>query len=179
MNNLILIDKKFGVELDLRYASTNNVTGKKIYNQAICYLHFDAAKCLEKAVNLAKIQGYRLKIFDGFRPLKAQQFLFDAFPEGEFVSNPKTGAVPHCRGVAVDLTLTDEKGNELDMGTEFDDFTEKSYHANNEISAQAQKNRFILMGIMLSSGFDFYKNEWWHYQLFKPREYEIIQNFEI
>lgn len=179
MNNLVLIDNKFDVEFDIRYASKNNVTGVKIYNQALCYLHQDAVTCFKKAIELAKIQNYRFKIFDGFRPLKAQKFLFDAFPDGEFVSNPETGAVPHCRGVALDLTLIDKDGKELDMGTNFDDFSAKSHHGNIEISALAQKNRFILMGIMLSSGFDFYQNEWWHYQLFKPRNYEIIQNFEI
>ena len=174
MKNLVLIDANFGVELDIRYASKNNVTKEVLYDNDLCYLHKDAASCLEKAIKLAKAQSYKLKIFDGFRPLKAQQFLFDKFPDGNFVSNPKTGAVPHCRAIAVDLTLIDKNGKELEMGTEFDDFTSKSYHANQEISVKAQKNRFILMGIMLSSGFDFYQKEWWHYQLFNPRSYEII-----
>ena len=174
MKNLVLIDKSFGVEFDIRYASKNNVTEVAFYNNNLCYLHKDAASCLEKAVKLANSQGYKMKIFDCFRPLKAQQFLFDNFPSGDFVSNPKTGAVPHCRGIAIDLTLIDENGIELDMGTKFDDFSSKSYHANQEVSVEAQKNRFILMGIMLSAGWDFYKNEWWHYQLFNPRSYDII-----
>lgn len=175
MKNLVLIDESFGVELDIRYASKNNVTGVSFYENDLCYLHKDTVACLEKTVKLAKIQGYKIKIFDGFRPLKAQQFLFDKFPGGEFVSNPQTGVVPHCRGVAIDLTLIDEKtGEELDMGTEFDDFSSKAYHASVEVSAQAQKNRFILMGLMLSSGWDFFSKEWWHYQLFNPRSYEII-----
>ena len=180
MDNLILINKaNFDLELDLKYASTDNVTGVAFYNKALCYLHQDAIICLKKAIELAKIQNLRLKIFDAFRPLKAQEFLFNKFPDGDFVSNPKTGAIPHCRGIAVDLTLIDKAGKELDMGTKFDDFTPKAYHGNKKISKEAQKNRFILMGIMMSSGWDFYEKEWWHYQLFKPREYQIIDGFEI
>jgi D-alanyl-D-alanine dipeptidase len=175
MKDLVLINKDiFDLELDLRYASTNNVTGEAFYDKAICYLHKDAASCLERAIKLAKIQGYRLKIFDGFRPLKAQQFLFDKFPNGDFVSNPDGGCIPHCRGIAIDLTLLDKGDNELDMGTGFDNFTSKAYHGDIEVSAVAQKNRFILMGIMMSSGWDFYQNEWWHYQLFNPRTYKVI-----
>ena len=180
MQNLVLIEQNnFDVELDLRYASNNNVTGQKIYQNAICYLHQDAVICLKKAIELAQIQGLRLKIFDCYRPIKSQQFLFDKFPGGDFVSNPANGAVPHCRGVAIDLTLIDKNGEELDMGTDFDNFSEKAYHGNKEVSALAQKNRFILMGIMMSSGWDFYQKEWWHYQLFKPREYKIIADFDI
>lgn len=173
MKDLVLINGNFDVELDIRYATKNNVTGEVFYENSSCYLHQDAIKCLEKAIILAKDQGFKFKIFDGFRPLKAQQFLFDKFPDGDFVSNPKTGAIPHCRGIALDLTLIDENGQELEMGTEFDNFTSKAHHGNQEISTQAQKNRFILMGIMMSSGFDFYQKEWWHYQLFNPREYGV------
>lgn len=180
MSDLILIDQNnFDVELDLRYASKNNVTGEPFYDKALCYLHKDAVKCLNKAIELADLQGYKLKIFDGFRPLKAQSFLFDKFPGGDFVSNPDGGCIPHCRGIAIDLTLIDKAGNELDMGTDFDNFTPKAYHGDVEVSAQVQKNRFILMGIMMSSGWDFYQNEWWHYQLFNPRSYEVVEDFQF
>jgi D-alanyl-D-alanine dipeptidase len=180
MKDLVLIDKdNFDVELDLRYASKNNVTGEAFYDKAVCYLHKDAAKCLSKAIELAKIQGYKLKIFDGFRPLKAQKFLFGKFTGGGFVSNPDGGCIPHCRGIAVDLTLIDKDGCELDMGIGFDNFTKKAYHGDVEVSVEAQKNRFILMGIMMSSGWDFYQNEWWHYQLFNPRSYEIVEGFDF
>jgi len=175
MSNLILIDDKFDVICDIKYASNNNVTKQKFYNNADCYLHKDAIDPLNKAIELAAIQGYKIKIFDGFRPFEAQKFLFNKFPNGDFVSDPQTGAVPHCRGIAIDLTLVDQDLKELDMGTDFDDFTSKAYHGNLEISQEAQKNRFILLGIMMSAGFDFYDKEWWHYQLFNPRSYEIIK----
>lgn len=176
MQNLIQINKEngFDLELELRYATTNNVTGKKIYDQPYSLLHTEAAAALKKAIELAKIQGLRFKLFDTFRPIAAQQFLFDKFPNGGFVSNPQTGSIPHCRGVAVDLTLIDENGKELDMGTDFDNFTDLAKHGSTAISKEAQKNRYILFGIMMSAGWDFYRQEWWHYQLFNPRNYPVI-----
>ena len=176
MNNFITINQEngFDVELDIRYATPNNVALQQIYNQPTSFLHQDAANKLQTAIGLAKIQGLRFKIFDAFRPLFAQKFLFQRFSDGGFVSNPKTGSIPHCRGVAVDLTLIDKNGKELDMGTDFDDFSHLACHGSKEVSAIVQKNRYILLGIMTASGWDFYQKEWWHYQLFKARSYPII-----
>lgn len=177
--NLVQITKEnFDVILDLRYATTNNVTGVAMYKQPLCYLHPKAAECLNKAIDLAKIQGYKIKIFDGYRPIQAQEFFFNKFPDG-FVSDPKTGRIPHCRGVAIDLTLVDKNGVELEMGTGFDNFTELANHACTKISPEAQKNRFILMGIMISSGFEYLSFEWWHYQLPDVKSYPVIENFLI
>ncbi len=180
MQNLIEItEKNFDVILDLRYASANNVCGHKLYAYPFCHLHESAIKPLERAIQSAKNLGLKLKIFDGFRPIEVQQYMFDKFPSedpnGGFVSNPKNGAIPHCRGVAIDLTLTDLQGNELDMGTDFDEFTDLAFHNCEKISAEAQRNRLILLGLMTAAGFDFYSKEWWHYQLFKPREYPVIE----
>ena len=120
---------------------------------------------------MARKRGYQLKIFDAYRPVKYQKYLYDKFP-GDYVSNPQTGSIPHCRGVAVDLTLIDKDGNELEMGTKFDDFSDKAHHGSKDISIKAQKNRLILLSIMISSKWDFYHKEWWHYQLFNVRNYD-------
>lgn len=174
MSLVKITEKIFGVKLDIRYATSNNITGKKIYKNSDCYLHQDAAKKLKIASDLAKNLGFKLKIFDGFRPLDAQKFLFSKFPDSGFVSNPISGAIPHCRGIAVDLTLIDNIGKELEMGTQFDDFTSKAFHSYQGFSEKITKNRLTLLQIMTDSGWDFYDNEWWHYQLFNPREYKII-----
>jgi D-alanyl-D-alanine dipeptidase len=176
MNNCIAINQEngFDVELDIRYATPNNVSLQTIYNQPTSFLHQKAANKLQKAIYLAKIQGLRFKIFDAFRPLFAQKFLFQKFSDGGFVSNPENGSIPHCRGVAVDLTLIKKNGKELDMGTDFDNFSHLAYHGSKEVSSLAQKNRYILLGIMTASGWDFYQKEWWHYQLFEARGYPII-----
>jgi D-alanyl-D-alanine dipeptidase len=180
MKNLVEITtEKFDVILDLRYASKNNVCGHKLYSRPFCYLHEAAIPALELAIKSAKNLGLKLKIFDCFRPIEVQKYMFDKFPSedpnGGFISNPENGAIPHCRGVAIDLTLTDSEGNDLDMGTDFDEFSDLAFHNCDKISAQAQRNRLILLGLMTEAGFDFYSKEWWHYQLFKPREYAVVK----
>lgn len=164
-----------GVLIHLAYGTTDNVTGKVIYTRPRCLLHREAAEKLAHAVDLAADLGLRLKIWDAFRPFEAQQALWDGVENAElFVSNPATGAVPHCRGVAVDLTLVDDTGAELDMGTVFDDFRPLAFHADRQVSVTARRNRFLLLGLMSAAGWDFYSKEWWHYQLFSPREYPVL-----
>ncbi|WP_337996469.1 D-alanyl-D-alanine dipeptidase [Oleispirillum naphthae] len=153
-----------GVFLDLAYATAANFTGAPVYGRAACYLHPHALDKLERARDLAAAIGLRLKVFDAFRPTEAQWALWNHTPDATFVADPRTGST-HGRGVAVDLTLTDETGAELDMGTGFDDFTPQSHHARTDISAAAQKNRALLLGLMTAAGWEFYMNEWWHYQL--------------
>ncbi|MDB2550450.1 D-alanyl-D-alanine dipeptidase [Rickettsiales bacterium] len=174
MKNLIpIIQENFDIILDSRYFSKNNITNDFIYDKEYNFLHEEAANKLQIAIKLAKDKGYKIKIFDSYRPIKFQQYLYDKFP-GDYVSNPATGAVPHCRAIAIDLTLIDQNGEELEMGTPFDDFSPKAHHGSSQISIKAQKNRLILLSIMISSGWDFYSKEWWHYQLFNPRNYPII-----
>ena len=105
-----------GVEIDLAYAGADNFTGRPVYRRAACYLHADAERLLGRAVALAAAQGFRLKIFDAFRPTEAQWVLWNHTPDPEFLADPRRGS-PHSRGVAVDLTLIDGDGRELEMGT--------------------------------------------------------------
>lgn len=165
--------------LDLRYATTDNFTGRVLYKQPKAYLHPDAAEKFRKAIELAAAVGYRIKLFDAFRPLEVQRMLWEHTPDPDFISNPETGSCPHCRGVAVDLTLLDARGRELDMGTAFDDFSKASWHGDLTVSVEAQKNRHMLLGIMSAAGWDFYRNEWWHYQLFKSREFELLTDAKV
>ncbi|CAN0531921.1 unnamed protein product, partial [Laminaria digitata] len=109
---------------------------------------------------------------------EAQWTLCNHTPDPEFLADPNRGS-PHSRGVAVDLTLVDPSGNDLDMGTGFDAFTPLSHHGNPGIAAEAQRNRHLLMGIMTTAGWDFYRNEWWHYQLFNARDYDLIQDADL
>jgi D-alanyl-D-alanine dipeptidase len=176
---LVKIDPtEYDVDMYLSYGTIDNFTGRTLYKNSICYLHSEAAEKLKTAIILAKGIGLKIKIFDGFRPLDVQQMLWDHTPDPEFISNPQTGRTPHCRGVAVDLTLIDSSGKELDMGTEFDAFTPLSHHGNINVSVEGQRNRHILMGIMTKSGWDFNPNEWWHYQLPNPLQYEKLNDAE-
>ena len=162
------------ITMDIRYATTNNFTGQVIYNSSLCLIHKDALELFEKAILLAAKQGYTFKVFDAFRPQAAQEALWNICPNDMYIMPPTKGSV-HTRGVAIDLTLIDVNGVELDMGTPFDDFTEKSHHGAS-LPAAVEQNRYVLLGIMMTAGFDFYRNEWWHYQMFNPREYELIQD---
>jgi len=178
-NQLVEITaEEYGIELDIRYAKEDNITGKPLYKRPVCFLHENAAQLLKESVRLAKRHELKIKIFDAFRPKEVQQAMWNHTPDPEFLSNPETGSCPHCRGVAIDLTLLDKNGVELDMGTGFDAFTPLSHHDNKEISEEAHRNRLMLLGIMIMSGWDSYKNEWWHYQLFNPRSYQIFTDKE-
>jgi D-alanyl-D-alanine dipeptidase len=167
------------IELALAYATPDNVTGEPIYRHARAYLHADALACLKEASRLAGVLGLKLRIFDAFRPSEAQWVLWNRFPDPEFVADPRRGS-PHSRGAAVDLTLveTDAGGatRPLDMGTPFDDFTPRSHHGDAGVPAAAQRNRALLLGIMTAAGWDFYRNEWWHYQLFNSRRYPLYSD---
>jgi zinc D-Ala-D-Ala dipeptidase len=156
------------VVLDLAYATPNNFTGAPVYARAACFLRPEAALCLRRAVELARPHGLRLKVFDAFRPSEAQWKLWQHTPDPEFLADPRRGS-PHSRGVAVDVTLIDAAGNELAMGTAFDAFTPRSHHGRTDLPAQVQANRLLLLGLMTAAGWDFYRNEWWHYQLFDAR----------
>lgn len=165
----------FDVEIDIVYATSRNFTGTPVYKNPSCFLHEQAADALHKAIKLARELGYRFKVFDAFRPHEAQWALWNHTPDPEFLSHPETGSMPHCRGVAVDLTLLDGNNHPLDMGTAFDAFTPLSHHGvTTGINTTAQQNRFTLLGIMTAAGWDFYRNEWWHYQLFNSRQFPLL-----
>jgi D-alanyl-D-alanine dipeptidase len=163
------------VVLEIAYATPRNFTGKPVYARPLCYLHPDAAQRLETAIRLAKALQLRLKIFDAFRPSEAQWVLWNHTPDPNFLADPRRGS-PHSRGAAIDLTLLAEDGTELDMGTEFDAFTPLSHHGSIAIPAAAQRNRFLLLGLMSAAGWDFYGNEWWHYQLFDAKRYPLLSD---
>ncbi len=165
----------YDVVLDIAYATANNFTGAPIYARAAAYLHPEAAAALTRAIELARALGLRLKIFDAFRPTEAQWKMWNHTPDPEFLADPRRGS-PHSRGVAIDLTLIDAAGRELDMGTPFDAFRPQSHHGRTDISAEAQRNRFLLLGVMTAAGWDFYRNEWWHYQLFEPRRFPLLSD---
>src|SRR5271168_2838702 len=128
--------------LDIRYATDDNFTGRPVYGRPGCYLHPEADALLRRAVALARPLGLRLKLFDAFRPSEAQWRLWNHRPDPEFLADPRRGS-PHSRGAAIDLTLLESGGAELDMGTGFDAFTPLAHHGTTDISAAAQRNRLI------------------------------------
>ncbi len=148
---------------DVRYATTNNFTGKVLYPTAKVYLRKVVAENLSKVNSyLLKNFNLRLKVFDGYRPLSVQKKMWEILPNENYVANPAKGS-RHNRGAAVDVTLIDSLGNELDMGTGFDDFSKIAYTGNMDLPAEVLKNRKILHESMAKFGFDPIKTEWWHF----------------
>lgn len=165
----------FDVDLDLRYATADNLTGRPIFAQPLCLLHPTAADALRRAVRLAAAQGLRLRIFDGYRPPAAQWALWQALPDPTFIADPRVGS-SHGRGVAIDLTLALPDGTVLDMGTDFDDMRPLAFHADTSIPVTAQRHRALLLGLMAAAGWQHYQNEWWHYQLPKAPSYPLVED---
>lgn len=161
-------------QTDLKYATRDNFTGQPVYQFARGFIHHKAFDLLKRAISLANHLGYGIKIYDAYRPPEVQYLLFDHTPDPNFLAHPERGS-PHGRGIAVDLTLYDRgEGAVLDMGTDFDSFCHKSYHGAGELSVLQAQNRYTLLGIMITAGFDYFRNEWWHYQLHNASQYPLV-----
>ncbi|MEE9439912.1 MAG: M15 family metallopeptidase [Saprospiraceae bacterium] len=154
-----------GVIIDIRYATKNNFTKKQIYPCARCFLRPVLAKKIKKLQkDIKKRYGMSLKFFDCYRPRPAQQLLWDIVPDARYVTPPKKGSM-HNRGLALDVTLVDNNGKELDMGTPYDYFGEKAYPAYQNLPKNVIKNRQILLKMMEAIGLKGIRTEWWHFSL--------------
>ncbi len=164
-----------GVRIDLRYASPNNFVGRDIYSPIDCaWLHRHAAEGLARAVQWLKSErsGFRLLVLDALRPQRAQEALWEALQGTDllmYLANPVRGSI-HSFGMAVDITITDSQGEELDMGTPFDDLSalshpklEAHYLEKNLISEQQISHRALLREAMKHGGFTGISTEWWHF----------------
>ncbi|MCW5231905.1 D-alanyl-D-alanine dipeptidase [Verminephrobacter eiseniae] len=163
------------IDIDLLYASADNLTRQPIYQHSVALLHPHALQALRRAATLAAAQGLRLRVFDAYRPVAAQWRLWQALPDPDYVADPRQGPM-HSRGVAIDLTLADDTGAPLDMGTGFDDMTARSSHGRTDVPPLAQRNRALLLGLMVASGFAHNPTEWWHYQLPNWRDYPPLRD---
>jgi len=148
--------------MDLRYATENNFTGQKLYPAAISLLQRGTATKLKTANARFKRDGFRIKVWDAYRPLDIQKKFWELKPDRLYVANPVYGS-KHNRGSAVDITLVDNLGHELEMPTEFDHFSERAWRSYAGNTPQAQKNMEYLGRIMEESGFISNSTEWWHF----------------
>ena len=164
-----------GIEVDLRYAGPNNFVGRDLYSPFDCaWLHRDAAAALETAVAwlAARAPGHTLLVLDALRPQRVQQQLWDALGGTGlqmYLANPARGSI-HSYGMALDLTILDPQGAELDMGTGFDDMTDLSHPALEEgfltagrLREEQVANRRLLREAMFGAGFVGINTEWWHF----------------
>ena len=165
-----------GIVIDLKYATTDNFTGQIIYNSGEAWLRYGTVKKLMLVQQELAEYGYRLKLWDGFRPPSAQFKLWEICPDPTFVSHPVTGKRTHCRGNTVDISLYDlETGEDLPVPTGYDNFTAYADRDYSDCSADAAANARLLEQIMEKYGFTPYFAEWWHFA--DTKDYPIDEFF--
>jgi D-alanyl-D-alanine dipeptidase len=163
------------VQLDLRYATTNNFTHTDLYGgfHRTFLRREGAAKFSEAQAILAREHpGWKFLIWDALRPRSVQREFWKRVvgtPQEKYVANPDPGSI-HNFGLAIDLTLIDDQGVPIDMGTDFDDFSkaaeplaEQDLLKSGRLTPAQLANRMILRDIMTRAGFIQLPEEWWHY----------------
>lgn len=160
----------------MKYATAENFLKTKVYDCEACYLRYKTVKALLKAQEKFMKKGYRIVLFDCYRPLDIQKKMWQIVPNPSYVADPKKGSI-HNRGGAVDISLADADGNELDMGTGFDHFGPEAAQDYENLPESVLENRKLLRKTMINSGFRVFESEWWHYNLKNARR-EPISNFQ-
>jgi len=177
MGSLVEISKFIpGVQLDLRYGTTNNITGRVLYPEARAFLAPDPAMALKKVhMNLGR-HGLGIRIWDAYRPQSVSFALWDATPESQkhYVADPYEGS-RHNRATTVDETLFNlATGQPLNMPTDFDDFSERASPDFDEPDEEKRNNRDLLREEMEAHGFIVNEHEWWHYDWHEWADYPIL-----
>lgn len=163
-----------GVVLDIRYATTNNFTGEKIYNLARAYARKPVAEALKKAQSEFNKAGVGIRIFDAYRPYKATVKFYEVYHDTTYVASPYRGS-RHNRGCAIDMTIFDLKtGKDLQMPTEYDSFKKEAWPTTPVKDPLIKKNRDLIISVMERNGFKVNASEWWHFDFVGWKKYEVM-----
>jgi D-alanyl-D-alanine dipeptidase len=163
-----------GVVLEMRYATDKNITGKPIYSDGKAWLRMETIRKLAKVARDLEEKGYRLVIWDAWRPAYAQKALWASKPDGRFLTPPNKIS-RHARGTSVDLSLADKSGKILEMPSDHDEFNAKADEDFSDVPKELAKRARILRNAMFAAGFSGVPDEWWHYDLRDWAVYEAIQ----
>lgn len=165
-----------GFVFDIRYATTNNFTHTKLYDNPLVFLRKDTAQKLADSNRELMADGYRIKIFDAYRPYSVQKKLFAKVgPDVSFfIANPNKHGSNHNRGCAVDITLVHLDGSPVEMPSGFDSFTEKAYITYAGCSKTAIQDRELLAKVMVKHGFKRLECEWWHFDDTDKAKYGLL-----
>lgn len=170
IEGLVLVsDLDDTIVIDLKYATTDNFTGQVIYPVAVAAIKKETGERLVQANRIFQADGYTIKLWDAYRPYSAQRRLWEVFPDPRYVIKPEDQLptsgfkARHNNGMAVDITLVDRYGNELEMPTAFDEFSEKAAPGYPHVSEEARSNAAYLISVMESAGFKVASTEWWHF----------------
>ena len=167
------------IAVDLRYATTNNFTGKVIYDFTEPYLRYGTVKKLMSVQNTLNQQGYGLLIWDAWRPVSAQFKLWEVVPDPTYVSDPTTGYSSHSKGGTVDITLIALDGSPVEMPSGFDEFSAIADRDYSDVSDIAAQNAMLLQDVMTNAGFTGYFGEWWHFNDNDKYSVEDIKSLEV
>ena len=148
---------------EIRYATSYNFTGAKLYPFPAAYVRRELIPQLEAVQKELAKQGLGLKIYDGYRPLPVQQKMWNLIHDERFVSNPAVNQGRHTRGTAVDVTLVDKRGRPLPMPSDFDEFSVRAAVTYPVGTGEERRNRDLLQRVMTRHGFLSYPDEWWHF----------------
>jgi D-alanyl-D-alanine dipeptidase len=171
-----LKDYSWDFVYDMKYATDDNFLKAKVYDCAECYLRLKTVKAIMKANAKFMKKGYRIKLYDCYRPLDIQKKMWAIVSNPIYVANPSKGSI-HNRGGAVDISLVDKNGVELNMGTSFDYFGIEASHNNKNFSKEVLNNRKLLKKVMVQNNFQSFDSEWWHYNM-KNAKLDPISNFK-
>ncbi len=161
---------------ELKYHTHDNFTGQVIYEFEDVFLRYGTVRKLQAVVQELEQQGLGIKIWDGFRPVSAQFKLWEICPNSTYVANPNKGYSNHSRGFAVDLTLVDSRGEELEMPTGFDDFSARADRDYSDCTQVQTANAQLLEAVMEKHGFQGYWGEWWHFN--DTTKYDVESCFD-
>ena len=161
------------IQYDLRYATINNFMHQQLYkNSGNTFLRLVVARALARAQQELNEKNLSLKIWDAYRPYSVTEKMWELIQDERYVADPKKGS-GHNRGIAVDLTIIDRKtGQELNMGTGFDNFTDTAHRDFKNLPVEILKNRSLLRTTLEKYGFVALETEWWHFFWSDP-------NFEL
>ena len=196
---VLLADFVPGIVQEIRYHSTYNFVGDRVdgYEEPVALLSREAARALKAVAGEVNAQGFRLKVFDAYRPacavrhfvlwgvedldLRMKPYFYpdlekqELFKQGYIASQSS-----HSRGSAVDLTLLDMRtGKEVDMGSPFDLFSELSHPDSRQVTQEQFDNRMFLQNAMTRNGFAPLDCEWWHFALKNEPYPEIYFEFPV
>jgi len=163
-----------GIALDIRYATTNNFTHRKMYPQARAFARLQVVMALKEVEDELKTKGLGLKIYDAYRPYSITAKFYEVTPDTNFVADPRKGS-KHNRGCAIDLSVIDLKtGKELEMPTGFDSFSHRAAANYADLPPQQIVNRELLKTVMQAHGFHVISTEWWHYDFNGWQKYPLL-----
>jgi len=162
------------VRQDIRYATKNNFTGEIIYPAAQTWVRLGVANALRSVVSELKQKGFGLIIYDAYRPYSATLKFWEVIHDTLFVAAPWKGS-RHNRGCAVDVSLFDlATGKELQMPTEYDNFTPAAAADYKDLPPETIRNRSLLIRIMEQHGFTVMPSEWWHFDYTGWEKYPLM-----